>query len=67
MLEQLNFDVDLPLKIHPDSLGAKAIVENPVHHDRTKHIDIQHHYIVEQSSAIGSKDNTVDTNKILSA
>ena len=28
-----------------DLLGAIAIVENPVHHGHTKHIDIYYHYI----------------------
>ena len=27
-----------------DNQAAKALTENPVHHDRTKHIDMQYHY-----------------------
>lgn len=67
LLEQLEFDVDLPLNIFTDSEGAKAIAENPKHHDRTKHIDIQHHYIRERVSdgtltvlPVDSDDNTAD-------
>ena len=30
--------------IYCDNQAAKALTENPVHHDRTKHVDMQHHY-----------------------
>ena len=67
ILEQLNFDVELPFDIFMDSKGAKDIAENPKHHDRTKHIDIQHHYIRELVSddtilisPVNSDDNTAD-------
>ena len=67
LLQQLDFDVDLPLEIFSDSLGARAIAENPTHHDRTKHIDIQHHYIRDcisdgtlHVSPVSSKDNIAD-------
>ncbi len=36
--------------IHSDSQGAIALSKNPEHHKRTKHIDIQHHYVREQVS-----------------
>jgi hypothetical protein len=32
-------------------MGALALVRNPVHHARTKHIDIRHHYVRELVSA----------------
>ena len=67
LLEQLEFNIDLPLNIFLDSLGAKAIAKNLVHHDCTKHIDIQHHYIQDCISAsplhissVGSKDNAAN-------
>jgi len=28
-----------------DNQGALALAKNPVHHTRSKHIDIKHHYI----------------------
>jgi hypothetical protein len=37
--------------IHSDSQGAIALSKNPEHHKRTKHIDIQHHYVREQVAA----------------
>ena len=30
--------------IYCDNQAAKALTENPIHHDRTKHIDMQYHY-----------------------
>lgn len=66
LLEQLDFDVD-PIPLFTDSLGAKAIAENPVHHGRTKHIDIRHHYVRDavsngtfNVSTVGTKDNVAD-------
>jgi len=35
------------LPLRSDSQGAIAMANNPVHHQRTKHIDIQHHFIRE--------------------
>jgi hypothetical protein len=34
--------------IYADNSACKAIAENPVHHQRTKHIDIQYHFIREK-------------------
>ena len=44
LLQQLDFEVDT-IELYSDSLGARAIAENLVHHSRTKHIEIRHHYI----------------------
>jgi hypothetical protein len=33
--------------IRCDNQGALALAKNPVHHQRTKHIDVQHHFIRE--------------------
>jgi hypothetical protein len=32
-------------KLFVDNQSAIALVKNPVHHDRSKHIDIKYHYI----------------------
>ena len=34
--------------MHIDDQGAIAIAKDPVHHGRTKHIDIRYHYIREK-------------------
>ena len=33
--------------IRLDNAGAEALAKNPVHHDRTKHIDVKYRYIRE--------------------
>jgi len=40
-----------------DNQGCIALARNPTHHSRTKHIDIQHHFIREklESGEIGLK------------
>ena len=34
--------------INEDNQGAIALVENPIRHNRTKHIDIRYHFIRKQ-------------------
>ena len=31
-----------------DNQGCIALAKNPKHHSRTKHIDVQHHFICEK-------------------
>mgnify|MGYP007046881308 FL=1 len=33
--------------LHCDNQSARCLAKNPVYHARTKHIDIQHHLIIE--------------------
>lgn len=47
-LQDLDFDQKQPLVIYNDNTGSVALSRNPVHHDRTKHIAIRHHFIREQ-------------------
>lgn len=37
-----------PITIHCDNQGAIALAKNPEHHDRSKHIDIQYHWVRDQ-------------------
>ena len=37
-----------PIKMMCDNQSAIAIAKNPVHHDRTKHIEIDRHFIYEK-------------------
>jgi len=67
LLQQLDFEVNLPLSIYCDSTGAQAIAVNSVFHKRTKHIDIRYHYICEvindgivDIQDVGVDDNTAD-------
>ena len=67
LLQQLSFDLDLPIDMFTDSEGAQAIAANNVYHKRTKHIDIKYHYIREKIldgtvcvNEVGSKSNLAD-------
>ena len=37
-----------PSLIYSDSQGSIALAKNPEYHSRTKHIDVQHHFVREQ-------------------
>src|SRR5437667_187438 len=45
LLKELGYDVNDQNIIYIDSQSAIALAHNPEHHTRTKHIDIQYHFI----------------------
>jgi hypothetical protein len=49
-LHELGNDVSAPIWIYSDSQGSIALSKNPEYHARTKHIDIQHHFVREHVS-----------------
>jgi Reverse transcriptase (RNA-dependent DNA polymerase)/Integrase core domain len=52
-------EIDNPTSIFVDNQGCIDLTSNPVHHKRTKHIDIRHHFIRECV-----EDHTVEILKI---
>ena len=50
-LTELGHPPSTAITVHSDNQGAIALAKNPEHHRRTKHIDIQHHYVRELVSA----------------
>jgi hypothetical protein len=54
LLKDLNQNIPKPLTIKCDNQSCISIAKNPVHHQRTKHIDIQYHYVREKL-----KDNLI--------
>ena len=44
-LADLNVCETQSVKLYADNQGAIALAENPVHHQRSKHIDIRYHFI----------------------
>lgn len=45
LLTELGFSQDQPTKLHADNTSAIQIVANPVYHERTKHIEVDCHFI----------------------
>ena len=67
LLPILGVDVTLPTVIYEDNESALQLANNPVHHDRTKHIAIKHHFIRDTISSkqvvvlrVVTKDNVAD-------
>ena len=48
VLEELKMKTELPLKFYSYSKAAISIAHNPVQHDRTKHIEIDRHFMKEK-------------------
>ena len=48
LFRELDMPIVLPIVIHSDSTAAIQIASNPVFHERTKHIDIDCHFIREK-------------------
>ena len=44
-LNEIGYNVDDQNVIYCDNQGAIALANNPEHHARTKHIDIQYHFV----------------------
>lgn len=45
LLKELHIDVSVPIKVFSDSKAAIQIAGNPMFHERTKHIEINCHFI----------------------
>ena len=48
LLKELRIVVEEPMKMFYDNQSAISIAKNPVHHDRTKHVEIDRHFIKEK-------------------
>ena len=48
MLEELRIPTNYTMRMLCDNKAAISIAKNPVHHDRTKHVEIDRHFIKEK-------------------
>ena len=48
VLDELRVQVITPIRIYCDNKAAISIAHNPVLHDRTKHIEVDKHFIKEK-------------------
>ena len=48
LLEELQVTVEFPVKLYCDNKAAINISLNPVQHDRTKHVEVDRHFIKEK-------------------
>lgn len=51
VLKELRIMVECPMKLYCDGKAVISIAHNRVQHDRTKHIEIDRHFIKEQIEA----------------
>jgi hypothetical protein len=47
ILESMNLPVDYPITVHVDNVGAIFLANNKTTSERTKHVDIRHHFTRE--------------------
>ncbi|KAL5841901.1 hypothetical protein ACOSQ3_012504 [Xanthoceras sorbifolium] len=48
LLAELGFPISSPAVVWCDNMGANALALNPVYHSRTKHVEIDVHFIREK-------------------
>jgi hypothetical protein len=67
LFQEINRPFQTPTTIHCDNNAAICLSEDPLHHERVKHIDIKYHFIRERYEAkelklkyINTKENPAD-------
>ncbi|UYV73139.1 hypothetical protein LAZ67_10001934 [Cordylochernes scorpioides] len=64
LLQGIGCDITKETELYIDNQAAIKLVENPVFHKRTKHIDVRYHFIrskhEEDASMYGIGDNSLD-------
>ena len=47
-MEDLKIKYEGPMHLYYDNKSTISIAHNPVHHDRTKHVEVDQHFIKEK-------------------
>ena len=64
LLASMGYEQDVATTIHVDNQGAIALAKNSVYHARTKHIDIQYHFVREKVTDGNIKLEYCETEKM---
>ena len=48
LLEELKIEYEAPIQLYCDNQSTISIAHNPIHHDRTKHVEVDRHFIKEK-------------------
>ena len=48
LLQELEIPVKMPIRVYSDNKVAISISHNPIHHDRTKHVEVDRYFIKEK-------------------
>ena len=62
-MNELRLESPESFKMYSDSQAAISIAKNPVHHDRTKHVEIDRHFISEKVNSKIIELNYIPTKK----
>ena len=54
VLKEIGISIDDPITLHMDAKSAIALAKNPMHHKRSKHIDIKYHWLREHTYEDGT-------------
>lgn len=63
LLKEIGWSSTHPMTLYGDNISAQHIARNPIHHKRTKHIDIKYHFIREKVESNEIKLEYVSTDK----
>src|SRR3954470_4767509 len=64
-MNELGYDQSTPTLIYEDNQSCIALAKNLVHYTRTKHIDIQHHFIREKVQSREIELEYISTDKMI--
>ena len=48
LLQKLSIEYEIPLQVYCDNRAAISTAYNLVHHDQTKHVEVDRHFIKEK-------------------